>query len=75
VLDDALISVPQIDYQENPDGIDGGTGAQISGGFDIQGAQDLASVLQTGALPVDLELISQCASGGDLTQVDARFVC
>jgi SecD/SecF fusion protein len=59
VLDDALISVPQIDYQQNPDGIDGRTGAQISGGFTIQGAQDLASVLQTGALPVDLELISQ----------------
>ncbi|MEJ7781249.1 MAG: protein translocase subunit SecD [Solirubrobacteraceae bacterium] len=59
VLDNALISVPQIDYQENPDGIDGRSGAQISGGFTIQGAQDLASVLQTGALPVDLELISQ----------------
>ncbi|MDQ3768869.1 MAG: protein translocase subunit SecD, partial [Actinomycetota bacterium] len=59
VLDNALISVPQIDYQENPDGIDGRTGAQISGGFTIQSAQDLASVLKTGALPVDLELISQ----------------
>ena len=59
VLDDALVSVPRIDFRENPDGIDGRTGAQISGGFTIQSAQDLATVLQTGALPVDLELVSQ----------------
>jgi len=59
VLDDRLISVPQIDFQENPTGIQGGQGAQIQGGFTIQTAQDLADLLRTGALPVELELISQ----------------
>ena len=43
VLDHKIVSRPVIDYQENPDGIDGRTGAQISGGFTTQQAQDLAS--------------------------------
>ncbi|MFM8560545.1 MAG: protein translocase subunit SecD [Solirubrobacterales bacterium] len=58
VLDDELISAPYIDFQQNPDGISGATGSEISGGFTIQTAQDLASLLQTGALPIKLELIS-----------------
>src|SRR5215211_2817713 len=59
VLDDELVSAPLINYSENPDGIDGSTGAQISGGFTIQSAQDLAKILQIGALPIKLELISR----------------
>ena len=59
VLDNELISTPYINFQENPDGIDGETGAQISGGFTIQTAQDLAQFLKIGALPVELELISR----------------
>jgi SecD/SecF fusion protein len=59
VLDDELVSRPYIDFQENPDGIDGRTGAQISGLDSLQEAQDLAEVLRIGALPVDLALISQ----------------
>ena len=59
VLDDELVSAPFINFQENPDGIDGSTGAQISGGFTITTAQDLAKILQIGALPVKLELISR----------------
>ena len=59
VLDNELVSAPFINYQENPDGIDGSTGAQISGGFTIQSAQDLAKILQIGALPIKLELISR----------------
>jgi SecD/SecF fusion protein len=59
VLDDEVVSRPIIDPQENPDGIDGRTGAQISGSFTIQEAQDLATNLQIGALPVPLKLISQ----------------
>ena len=35
-LDNELVSAPYINYRENPDGIDGSTGAQISGGFTIQ---------------------------------------
>ena len=36
VLDDELISVPFIDFVQNPNGIDGGQGSQIEGGFTIQ---------------------------------------
>jgi SecD/SecF fusion protein len=66
VLDRELVSRPFIDYRENPDGIDGRTGAQISGGFKLQEAQDLAEVLKTGALPIDLKAISE-------TQVSATL--
>ena len=59
VLDDEIVSRPVIDPADNPDGIDGRTGAQISGGFDITEAQDLAEFLQIGALPVELKLVSQ----------------
>src|SRR5215210_1309649 len=58
-LDTELISIPYINFRENPDGIDGSRGAQISGGFTIQSAQDLAKILQIGALPLKLELISR----------------
>ena len=40
---------------ENPDGIDGATGAQISGNFTIKSAQDLAKILKIGALPLKLD--------------------
>ena len=66
VLDNELVSTPYINYAENPDGIDGETGAQISGGFTIQSAQDLSKFLKIGALPVELELISR-------TQVSATL--
>ena len=59
VLDDQLVSVPFIDYQQNGDGIDGVNGSEISGGFTIGSAQELANQLKYGALPVRLELISQ----------------
>ena len=58
-LDQDLISVPYIDYQRNPDGIDASNGSEISGGFTIGSAQRLANLLKTGALPLKLELISQ----------------
>ncbi len=57
--DTVVESRPIINYIDNPDGIDGRTGAQIAGNFTIQGAQDLATVLQIGALPIELQLISQ----------------
>ncbi len=59
VLDNKIVSRPYIDFNQNPDGIDGRTGAQISGGFTITSAQDLANFLKIGALPIRLELISQ----------------
>ena len=58
VLDDELVSA-YINYQENPQGIDGSTGAQISGSFTISSAQDLARILEIGALPIRLELVSR----------------
>jgi SecD/SecF fusion protein len=67
VLDNEVKTRPIINFAENPDGIDGRTGAQISGGFrSIQEAQDLATILQIGALPINLKLISQ-------TQVSATL--
>ncbi|HWW66572.1 MAG TPA: protein translocase subunit SecD, partial [Solirubrobacterales bacterium] len=67
VLDNEVKTRPIINFVENPGGIDGRTGAEISGGFNsIQEAQDLATILQIGALPIDLKLISQ-------TQVSATL--
>ncbi|MET0305460.1 MAG: protein translocase subunit SecD [Solirubrobacterales bacterium] len=67
VLDNEVKTRPIIDFSENPDGIDGRNGAQISGGFtSITEAQDLATFLQIGALPINLKLISQ-------TQVSATL--
>ena len=44
VLDNEVKTRPIINFSENPDGIDGRTGAQISGGFNsITEAQDLAT--------------------------------
>jgi SecD/SecF fusion protein len=67
VLDNEVKTRPIINFSENPDGIDGRTGAQISGGFtNIDEAQELATTLQIGALPISLKLISQ-------TQVSATL--
>lgn len=68
VLDDELISVPMINFAENPEGIDGVNGSQIEGGFTIQSAQELANLLKTGALPLKLELISQSQVSATLGQ-------
>jgi len=57
-LDNQLVTVPQIDWKLLPDGIIGG-GADISGGFTTQSAQDLATELRLGALPIKLSLISE----------------
>ena len=51
VLDNDLVSTPFINFREYPDGIDGQTGAEISGGFTIRSAQDMANFLKIGALP------------------------
>ncbi len=58
VLDNELVSSPTIDFNQYPEGIDGRNGSQIEGGFTIKTAQELANILKTGALPVQLELIS-----------------
>ncbi len=55
VLDNVMESDPRIDYTdpELRDGISGD--AEITGDFSLQEAKDLALVLNTGALPVQLE--------------------
>ena len=68
ILDNKLISVPYIDPQQNPDGIDGSNGSQISGSFTIKSAQRLANLIKTGALPIKLELISQSQVSATLGQ-------
>jgi SecD/SecF fusion protein len=59
VLDNQVITAPSIDFTQYPEGIDAATGSQISGGFTLTSAQNLADELQSGALPIKLELISQ----------------
>ena len=59
VLDREIKSWPQIDFTEYPGGIDGRNGAIISGNFSVKEAQDLALVLQTGALPVKFVTLDQ----------------
>jgi SecD/SecF fusion protein len=54
-VDDRLLTVPQIDFKAYPDGIPGSGGADITGGFTVQSARDLATQLRFGALPVALE--------------------
>src|SRR4051812_6692878 len=68
VLDNEVVSAPYINYRENPDGIDGSTGAQISGSFTIDSAQDLAKILEIGALPIRLQLISRSQVSATLGQ-------
>jgi SecD/SecF fusion protein len=58
-LDNQLVSVPQIEYKTNPQGISGSGGSEISGGFTTTTAAQLATQLRLGALPVKLEQISE----------------
>jgi SecD/SecF fusion protein len=59
VLDNQIITAPSIDFTEYAEGIDPTTGSEISGGFTLNSAQNLADELQSGALPIKLELISE----------------
>ena len=67
MLDGELVSNPIINFVDNPAGIDGRTGAQISG-VSAQEANDLAEVLKIGALPIKLALISQSTVSATLGQ-------
>jgi SecD/SecF fusion protein len=68
VLDNQIVTQPIINFIDNPQGIDGRTGAQISGSFTIGSAQDLANFLKIGALPVKLALTSQSTVSATLGQ-------
>jgi SecD/SecF fusion protein len=53
-LDDRLITVPFIDFKQYPDGLVGVKRADIAGSFTVRSAQDLATILRYGPLPVTL---------------------
>ena len=67
VLDQQIKSRPIVNFVDNPDGIDGRTGAEINGLTQSE-SNDLAQILQIGALPVDLTQISSSTVSATLGQ-------
>ena len=68
VLDTQIKSRPIVNFVDNPSGIDGRTGAEING-LSFGEANDLAQILQIGALPVDLNQISSSTVSATLGTV------
>ncbi|MBA2296791.1 MAG: protein translocase subunit SecD, partial [Actinobacteria bacterium] len=66
VLDREIKSWPSIDFRDNPNGIRGTNGAQITGIGELGEAKDLALVLQSGALPVTFTTLEQTAISATL---------
>ena len=66
MLDDQVISSPQVDPSVPCDvGITGGS-TQITGSFTVEEAKDLAVLIRGGALPVPVEVIEQRTVGPTL---------
>jgi hypothetical protein len=59
ILDDQVLDLPEVNFLEYPDGIDGSTGFQIYGGFDSETTRALVRYLRRGAMPVELTLTGQ----------------
>jgi SecD/SecF fusion protein len=59
VLDGQIESTPLIDFTQNPNGISGDTGAEISGIQSVGEAKRIAIVLQTGSLPIAFTTLDQ----------------
>jgi SecD/SecF fusion protein len=57
-LDNKIVSLATINYQENPGGIDGSTGAQINGIGSLAETRAIAEALSLGPLPLDLQVVS-----------------
>ncbi len=66
VLDRQIKSWPSIDFEQYPNGIGGSNGAQITGIGSLNEAQDLALVLQSGALPVTFKTLETTAISATL---------
>ncbi len=64
-LDEQLLSAPTVQARYAETGITGGR-ASITGGFDTQGATDLAIQLRGGALPVPVEVVENRTVGATL---------
>src|SRR5215211_2639838 len=67
-LDNKIVSLATIDFIQNPEGIDGRTGAQIENIGDFDATNDLAESLRIGALPIELKLISETQVSATLGQ-------
>ncbi len=59
VLDREIKSAPTVSFRDNPNGIPGTNGAEITGIGDVGEAKDLALVLQTGALPYNFRQLEK----------------
>ena len=59
ILDGKIVSNPSVDYNQYPTGISGDNGAEINGSFSQGEADTLAKQINSGALPIQLEVISQ----------------
>ena len=59
VLDREIKSAPTVSFRDNPNGIPGTNGAEITGIGSIEEAKDLALVLQTGALPYNFRQLEK----------------
>src|SRR5262245_8417611 len=59
VLDREIKSAPTVSFRDNPNGIPGNNGAEITGIGSIGEAKDLALVLQTGALPYNFRQLEK----------------
>jgi SecD/SecF fusion protein len=57
-LGNRIASIATINFRENPEGIDGSTGAQITNIGTPEQTKALASAVALGPLPVELELVS-----------------
>jgi SecD/SecF fusion protein len=71
VLDNEIRSWPSINFNENPDGIAGGR-AQITGLDSLEEAENLALVLQTGALPYTFVQLEQTTISATLGEDSLR---
>ncbi len=72
VLDGEIRSWPSIDFNENPNGISGSNGAQITGMAGVNEAKDLAIVLQTGALPIKFVTLEETQISATLGEDSLR---
>lgn len=70
-LDNELISAPTVNARYAETGITGGR-ASISGGFDLDGAYELAIQLEGGSLPVPVEIVENRTVGATLGQDSIR---
>ncbi len=59
ILDGKIVSSPTVDFKQYPQGITGSNGAEITGSFSRSEASTLAKQINSGALPIDLKVISK----------------